>query len=215
MPEEIKYPDINCKENDPKYSTQKVLSKQKFCEYPNATPSSRVEVTGNLVKLTGTINIPKNCNNSRKFDPTKSNIEYECSGLCPVVNSTVPQSRLTTPASCDILSTTTGPNVVLVHKSKDFGISVGSPSSSSLIVGASSYANYNQINAYTEGDKYNICPKDAWTVIANTDGTFKEDKTDYKNCYCPWTKIRKYESVYNSAISKYVGKIKCADVNIN
>lgn len=204
----ITYSDINCNENEQNF---KIVSKQKFCENPNGNSSSQVTVTGNLVQLTGTINIPKNCNNSRKFDPTKSNIEYECSGLCPVVNSNISQSRNTIPFSCDIPNTITGPNVILVNKSLDFGIVESSPSSSSFKVGSSSYTTFNEINAYTEGN-VNICPQDAWTVNANTDGTFKSDITSNKNCYCPWNKIRKYESVYNSTNNTYIGKIKCADV---
>jgi len=201
-----KYPDVNCKDNDPNINTQKIVSGQKFCAYPDDTSKSNVNIDRNTIQINGTINIPKNCA-SRKFDPQTSNIEYECSGQCPVVNSNISQSRMITPIICDVSNTTTGPNVILVHKSRDLGLLTPS----SLMVGAPSMSDYNLINAYKEGNP-NICPNEAWTVLANEDGTFKEDNTRNKQCYCPWTKIRKYQSTYNTGNKKYVGQIKCDNV---
>jgi hypothetical protein len=101
--------------------------------------------------------------NTNKFDPSLSNIEYECSGLCPPVYNGVGDITWTpassVPSTCDVVSTS-GPNVKLVVDKN------------------------GQVAAFSESDAKSIkkvCPS-SWTMTAKNSSTV--DTTNKKDCYC-------------------------------
>jgi len=132
----------------------------------------------NFVRVVGTVTFPgkmwSSPNSSmdsnktitcdtKKFDPSLSNIEYECSGLCPPVYNGVGSITWTpassVPSSCDVISTS-GPNVKLVVD------------------------NNGQVAAFSASDAKSIkkiCPS-SWTMTAQNSSTV--DTTANKDCYC-------------------------------
>ena len=184
------YPDINCNDT----STAIIIpsgSRQRFCV--SAPSSSFASSDSNKVKINGTIKIPTNiaytptkieitqrditCNQMSLFNPFISNIEYSCSGQCPLPNTNTSKNRTDVSADCQ-LNTITGPNVILVHKYKTI--------SNHNVVDNTirNQSDYNNILAFTEGNE-NICPSNAWNVSTGN------NSIDAK-CYCPWDKIKKY-----------------------
>jgi hypothetical protein len=102
-----------------------------------------------------------NCN-TKMFDPSLSNIDYECSGLCPPVYSGVGTMKWydNVPAGCNVTSTN-GPNVVLV-------------SNESKQVSAISSADSKTMNKY-------VCPT-TWNMSSTNSSM--TDTTSHKSCYC-------------------------------
>ena len=130
--------------------------------------------------------------NTKMFDPSLSNIDYECSGLCPPVYNGVgnvtwtPSTGL--PASCNVNSTN-GPNVILVTNSTT-----------------------NQLAAFSQSDNKSIakyvCPQN-WSMNSTNSSTV--DTTARKNCYCKMgtSKTSTQTSTKKGNTTTYTTTFKC------
>ena len=215
--EHITYPTINCNpNNDNSYSVANpTVMGQKFCgNYSGNTPSSTtIKINDSTIQIIGTVTFPNTiwsspssimgssttitCN-TNMFDPSLSNIDYECSGLCPPVykgtgNVTwTPSAGI--PASCNVNSIN-GPNVMIVTNPIT-----------------------NQVAAFSQADtksiKNYVCPQN-WSMTSTTSSS-TVDTTDYKSCYCKMGTSKKSTQTSTSSTRKgkttttYTTRYSCA-----
>ena len=155
--------------------------------FPNTMWSSPSSIMGSSTTIT--------CN-TKMFDPSLSNIDYECSGLCPTVYNGVGNVTWTPsagiPASCNVISRN-GPNVMLVTN------------------------NTNQVAAFSQADtksiKKYVCPQN-WSMTSTSSSIV--DTTAYKNCYCKMGTSKKPTQTSTSSTRKgkttttYTTRYSCA-----